>query len=254
MEIRNIEAMWSSCINAGFLFIAAVNILGDSLYSIDVRNDQSIQISTMTGQQKTKTYLALGDSYTIGERVAEKDRWPVILKEELSAQGVMLEDPQIVAVTGWTTDELMAGIEKEEVADTFDLVSLLIGVNNQYRGRDVEEYRKEYNQLLDMAVRFAGGKSSNVFVLSIPDWGATPFAKDRDQQAIAREIDIYNQVKKDETVKRYIPFIDITGISRQAKSDPELIADDGLHPSGKMYKLWVDEIMKQIPDKLGLIK
>jgi len=197
------------------------------------------------------TYLALGDSYTIGERVAEEDRWPVQLAAQLRQKGHLVKTPKIIAKTGWTTDELAAGILAENSTEKFGLVSLLIGVNNQYRGRDIEEFRVQYKELLNTAVQYADGNTDRVFVVSIPDWGAMPFAADRDQLKIAKEIDVFNSVKKDETEKLNILFIDITDISRKATKDLQLVADDQLHPSEKMYKQWVDKIL---PRAEGLLQ
>lgn len=209
--------------------------------------NQSITDKTLN---KSLTYLALGDSYTIGESVPENERWPVQLADKLSKNGVLVSSPRIIAKTGWTTDELKVGIAATNVLGTYDLVSLLIGVNNQYRGRDAEQFRTEFNGLLDQAVGFAGGNAKKVFVVSIPDWGVTPFAKGRDQAKVAKEIDAYNAIKKTETEKRGILYVDITPISRQATSDTALIANDGLHPSGKMYGLWVEQIVPVLSERL----
>lgn len=189
------------------------------------------------------TYLALGDSYTIGESVAESERWPVQLAKEMKENGVKVANPKIIARTGWTTDELKAGISAANINQTYDMVSLLIGVNNQYRGRDVEQFRGEFIGLLNQAVEFAGGDKAKVFVVSIPDWGVTPFAKNRDQQKIAQEIDAYNAVCKAEAAKMGIQYFDITPISREVVKDAALVASDGLHPSGKMYQRWVKEVI-----------
>lgn len=194
--------------------------------------------------EKKFNYLALGDSYTIGESVGESERFPVQLVKRLQADSINIEDPQIIATTGWTTDELLAAIKEKNIKDTFNIVTLLIGVNNQYRGRDAENYRGELKQLIDIAVKYAGGNKDNVFVLSIPDWGVTPFAEGKDRNKIAAEIDLYNKVKKEECEKAGIKYYDITEISRI--KDQSLTASDGLHPSGKMYGLWVDKIYGDI--------
>lgn len=183
-------------------------------------------------------YLALGDSYTIGESVGESERWPMQLAELLRQEGYATE-VTIIARTGWTTDELWEGIQAQEVEPPYDLVSLLIGVNNQYRGRDIEEYREGFIFLLDKSIEYAGGDVDHVFVLSIPDWGVTPFASSRDSKQIALEIDQFNAINREETEKAGAHYIAITPISREAVSDPSLIAGDGLHPSGKMYVEWV---------------
>ena len=190
-------------------------------------------------------YLALGDSYTVGQSVPVDDRWPVILAAELKKAGKPLATPQIIARTGWTTRNLLDALDQSPPDSTFDLVSLLIGVNNQYQGRSMEEYRVQFRQLVVKSVGYAGGDARNVFVLSIPDWGVTP-AGQGNRDHIASEIDRFNAVAKEECDKQKVIFIDITGISRQALTNPTMIADDRLHFSGKMYKLWVDEALPQV--------
>jgi lysophospholipase L1-like esterase len=184
-------------------------------------------------------YLALGDSYTIGESVEESELWPNQLARQLDGQGYQT-DVTIIARTGWTTDELWQGIQAREIAPPYDLVSLLIGVNNQYRGRDIEEYREQFVFLLNKSIEYAGGDSKRVFVLSIPDWGVTPFANGRDTAQIAKDIDLFNSVNREETERVGAHYVDITPISREAVNDPSLIAGDGLHPSGKMYTEWAE--------------
>lgn len=189
------------------------------------------------------TYLALGDSYTIGEMVTEDQRFPVQAASLLRAAGIPMEPPRIIARTGWTTDELAAAIREAGVTGPYDLVTLLIGVNNQYRGRSVEEYAPEFRGLLTQAIHFAGGHASHVIVLSIPDWGVTPFAKDRDGQKIAREIDAYNAVNQRITAELGAQYADITPSTRRAAVDAGLVAEDGLHPSGKEYEAWAKAIV-----------
>jgi lysophospholipase L1-like esterase len=184
-------------------------------------------------------YLALGDSYTIGESVDESQRWPVQLAARLREGGVDIADPQIIARTGWRTDDLDAAITSANPQGPFDLVSLLIGVNNQYQGRRVDDYRPEFEALLQRAIAFAGGQGSCVIVLSIPDWGATPFASGQDRANIARQIDAFNTVNRAASEKAGVRYVDVTPVSRRAPQEPGLIADDGLHPSGKMYAQWV---------------
>jgi len=183
-------------------------------------------------------YLALGDSYTIGESVAESDRYPVQL-----AHALKMSDPLIIAKTGWTTDELNAAIDKADPHGPYDLVTLLIGVNNQYRGRGADEYRTQFTALLQRAIGFAGGKTRNVVVISIPDWGVTPFAKDRDRAKIGREIDQFNAINREETLRAGARYVDITPESRKGATDATLVAGDGLHPSGKMYSEWTQLIV-----------
>jgi len=195
------------------------------------------------------TYLALGDSYTIGESVKPELRWPDLLVARLRARDLNVVDPIIVAQTGWTTDELAAAIDAhpELAGRKFDLVTLLIGVNNQYRGRDPEEYRTQFVQLLNRAIGFAGGDPSHVVVLSIPDWGATPFAQGRDRDRIGREIDQFNSINREETLRAGARYVDITPISRDQRS---LVAEDNLHPSGDMYRLWANSVLPEAFDAL----
>lgn len=205
---------------------------------------QNKTTSLQTSSSKNAaSYLALGDSYTIGESVAPQDRWPVQLAAVLNQKGIPMEDPRIIAKTGWTTDELMTGIEAANLSKTYDYVSLLIGVNNQYRGRSVENFEEEFVSLLDKAVEFSGNQTEKVFVLSIPDWGVTPFASTRNSEEIGAEIDAYNAVIKHQCLERNIAYFNITPISRQARSAPELLANDDLHPSGLMYSRWVTSVL-----------
>lgn len=202
-------------------------------------------------REEALSYLALGDSYTIGESVDSTERWPVQLAQGLRDAGFRVEDPVIIARTGWTTDELEAGIRAADPSGPYDLVSLLIGVNNQYRGRDPDEYRIQLRGLLEQAVSFAGNDSGRVFVLSIPDWGVMPFAVDRDSEAIAREIDHFNRIKAEEAAALGIRFVDITDISRAAAGDATLVAEDGLHPSGLQYSRWVERALPEVAALLG---
>ncbi|MFQ5794249.1 MAG: SGNH/GDSL hydrolase family protein [Candidatus Bipolaricaulia bacterium] len=199
----------------------------------------------------TVQYLALGDSYTIGERVDVNQRWPVQLAQALREHGYVVEGPIIIAQTGWTTDELMAGIQRQNVDGTFDLVSLLIGVNNQYRGRDIDGYRVDFRTFLEQAIGFAKGDTGRVIVLSIPDWGVTPYAEGRDREQIAAEIDHFNAVNREETERAGARYVDVTSVSREAARDGELIASDGLHPSGKMYAAWVRLVLPEALSALG---
>ncbi|MBA2626845.1 MAG: SGNH/GDSL hydrolase family protein [Gemmatimonadales bacterium] len=190
-------------------------------------------------------FLALGDSYTIGEAVSEAERWPVVLADQLARGGIRLGPPEIIAQTGWTTDELAAAIITARPVGPYDLVSLLIGVNNQYRGRPAEEFSRELRGLLQTASSLAGGESRRVIALSIPDWGVTPFADGRDRAAIASEIDRYNAIVCSEASQRNARFVDITGASRLAANREELTASDGLHPSAAMYADWVRLVLPE---------
>jgi lysophospholipase L1-like esterase len=194
-------------------------------------------------------YLALGDSYTIGESVPEGERWPTWLASLLEREGLQI-DVTIIARTGWTTDELWQGIQSHEIEPPYDLVSLLIGVNNQYRGYDIDEYRAQFVLLLNKSIEYAGGNPNRVMVLSIPDWGVTPYAEGRDRGVIAQKIDGFNSVNHEESHRAKVHYFDITPISRRAAGEPALTAEDGLHPSGKMYTMWAEMILPRALDIL----
>ncbi len=196
------------------------------------------------------SYLALGDSYTIGEQVSSDMNFPHQAVAMLKKQQVDVGNPVIIATTGWTTDELAASIREHNINETFSFVSLLIGVNNQYRGRTVENYREEYTQLLNKSIGFAGGKPERVFVLSIPDWGVTPFAEGRDRAKIAHEIDAYNAAKKEITLAHKCHYIEITESTRQNGHNPAYLAADGLHPSGKEYAIWAERLAAEVEKEL----
>jgi lysophospholipase L1-like esterase len=187
-------------------------------------------------------WLALGDSYTIGEGVAPDGRWPEQLAALLRARGIAIAPPHILARTGWTTDELSAAIDGEALAPSHDLVSLLIGVNDQYRGRGLDEYAAQFTALLARAIGFAGGRAGRVLVLSIPDWGVTPFGatSGRNVAAIARELDACNATAAAICAARGVAFVDITGLSRDPGAMPHMLAADGLHPSAGQYALWAE--------------
>ena len=194
--------------------------------------------------QLDKSFLALGDSYTIGEGVSFAEAFPALLIQKLKEKQLEYETPNVVAKTGWTTGELMEALEEANIQRNFDLVTLLIGVNNQYRGLSLEEYRTELRELLQRALIFASNKRENVRVISIPDWGVSPFASNRDRALISKEIDAFNAVKREETEALNILFIDITEISRTALNKDQYFAPDGLHFSKEMHLLWVEELLK----------
>ncbi|WP_375446308.1 SGNH/GDSL hydrolase family protein [uncultured Fibrella sp.] len=202
-------------------------------------------------QRRNITFLSLGDSYTIGEGVDEKDRWSVQLAGLLLERGLGADKPTIIARTGWTTDELISAIDASGNRNQYDLVSLLIGVNNQYRGQSVERYRTEFRQLVQTAIRYGKNQPTHVVVLSIPDWGASPFAANRDRPTIARQIDSFNAVARQECEKAGVAYIDITPLTRQAVSDATQFASDGLHYSGKQMKKWAE---KALPVVEGILK
>jgi lysophospholipase L1-like esterase len=193
-----------------------------------------------------KTYLSLGDSYTIGEQVLLSESFPYQTVQLLRNKNIEIAAPEIIAKTGWTTVELNAAIQQHIFLTQYDFVSLLIGVNNQYRGRSVQEYEIEFEILLKQAIVFAGNKLNHVFVLSIPDWGVTPFAADRDISTIANEIDAYNAACKKIALYHHCTFIDITTSQRADADDAEMLASDGLHPSGKEYAKWAVQLTDAI--------
>jgi len=202
-------------------------------------------ITHLQAQDIPLRYLALGDSYTIGESVTEKDRWPNQLASQLSKTNNKEVKTSIIATTGWRTDNLMNAITIAKLKDEYDLVSLLIGVNNQYQGKSIEQFATEFEELLKTSIRLAQGNKENVFVVSIPDYGFTPYGQ-KNQSKISKEIDQFNDVSKKITDQYNVRYINITDISRQGMIQPSLVASDGLHPSGAMYSLWVERIAKQI--------
>jgi len=187
-------------------------------------------------------FLALGDSYTIGESVAATNRWPNQLAKALEVEGIQT-DLTVIARTGWTVDELWQGIQADPPDGTYDLVTLLIGVNDQYRGYPADGYREDFRFLLAKAIEYAAGNPDKVVVLSIPDWGFTPFAATRDTEPISQQIDEFNAINLEETKSSGAHYVDVTEISRMAMDDLELITGDRLHPSGKMYAMWVENVL-----------
>ena len=198
-----------------------------------------------------RRFLALGDSYTIGEGVSADERWPAQLAARLGAEGSPVGDPEVVAVTGWTTDELAAGIDQAAPLGTYDLVTLLIGVNDQYRRRALHTYEAGFAMLLERAIAFAGGEPARTVALSIPDWGVSPFAAGRDRREIAREIDAFNAVARSITFARGVAWVDVTAASREAGSAPEAYVSDGLHPSATAYADWAVLVLPAALAALG---
>lgn len=194
-------------------------------------------------------YLALGDSYTIGESVPVPMRWPMQLAERLREEGIEIEEPRIIARTGWTTGELLEAMETQLNNEKFDLVSVLIGVNNQYRGLSPEDYEQDLHEIFRRAIQFSQNGAAGVFAVSIPDYGVTPFGADNEEK-IGMELDEFNRIFQKVAEEYEIDFYNITPISRRAKEDASLIATDDLHPSGKMYTLWVDLILNEVLQKI----
>lgn len=207
-------------------------------------------ISKNNGMKDQKLhYLALGDSYTIGEGVQENDRYPTILVRLLENENTLFNPPKIIATTGWTTDELQKGIaQTADLRETYDLVTLLIGVNNQYRGRSLENFKEEFTAVLDQAIAFAGGNPEQVQVLSIPDWGITPFANNRDvdKDKVAREIDQFNELKEKISNAKGVGYSDITSHYRIHGDKKDGVVADNLHPSGKIYQHWAEILKSRI--------
>jgi len=189
------------------------------------------------------TYLALGDSYTIGEGVLPEENFPNQTAQLLKG---LLARPDIIATTGWTTDELNIAIDTSKITRTYDIVSLLIGVNNQYRGRPADNFEIEFEHLLQRAIQFANNKPGHVFVLSIPDWGVTPFAEGREREKIALAIDAYNRICKAGAAKFKTQFIDITASQREDGNKEAFLTEDLLHPSGKEYAKWAKQLAEGV--------
>lgn len=194
------------------------------------------------------SYLALGDSYTIGESVEKEASFPYQLKTLLAIRGFDLSDPVIIAKTGWTTDELIAAIKEAQIKDRYDLVTLLIGVNNQYRGNSIDSYRVDFLSLLEQAISFSSKGKSNVVVVSIPDWSASPYglSSNKSNDVISAEIELFNTVNREISKSAGVKYVDITPISMRGLAEPDLLAEDGLHPSRKMYEEWVNVIFHEI--------
>jgi lysophospholipase L1-like esterase len=233
----------------GRMIVLAMIPLLISFSDCSKKTNTSTSSVTMNTNDTTKRYLALGDSYTIGQNVAENERFPAQTVALLRAQNIAIKDPHYIAVTGWTTANLMAAINSQNPQGLFDAVTLLIGVNDQYQGVDTATYRTRFNQLLNKAVELAGAKASHVFVLSIPDYSVTPFVQQADEARVRREVDLFNAINKQVTLQNNIAYVDITPSTRQAETNASLIANDGLHPSGLEYKKWAGmlaPLMKQV--------
>jgi len=227
------------------LFIATVF---QTILSCSKPNNEYMPSTIISQTDTGKTYLALGDSYTIGESVAVSDRYPVQAVKMLKANNISFQNPEIIATTGWMTADLLSAVNNHQLKNNFDLVSLLIGVNNQYQGRSQSEYNTQFTTLLQKSIQLAGNNSSHVIVLSIPDYSVTPFARGSDTAFIAKQIDSFNLINKTIAEEYKVRYINVTDESRKAAHDASLIAGDGLHFSGKEYSVWasmlVDEVKK----------
>jgi len=238
-----------------YLILASFILVGCGSGSIAKKsadgNSEKEDLSSENNDNYPKySYLALGDSYTIGERVKESERWPVQLTEALRERGYAMAAPKIIARTGWTTADLIAGINSElNVQRDFDLVSILIGVNNQYQNKPITEYEEELREIFRKAINHSKKMEAGVFAVSIPDYGVTPFGAARKDE-IGRDIDAFNKVFKRVAQEYHVDFYNITPISRTAADKPDLIAEDELHPSGLMYKYWVEDFILNVVEKL----
>jgi len=206
------------------------------------------------GQDEKWNYLALGDSYTAGQSVRKTESWPKQVIEELRNMGVDVQQFDMIAMTGWRTDDLLRAIKKEELLSKYDLITIQIGVNNQFQGKPISKYKKELQELFDF-VKSKMNRGTKVIVVSIPDYGFTPAGQRFNQEKISTELAEYNALAKQLAARYNYKFVDITPISEKGIVEPKLVANDGLHPSAKQYTLWVAEVMKQFetknPDQIG---
>jgi lysophospholipase L1-like esterase len=240
-------------INYLSLLLIGVMLLAGQCKQDDVKptrqNDKDIPGDTDTTSNNF-TYLALGDSYTIGQSITVSDRFPVQLAVVLRSEGYNIAEPKIIARTGWTTSDLLNALEAEQPSNNYDLVTLLIGVNNQYQGKPLSQYKEEFTTLLNRAVGYAQADKERVIVVSIPDYGYTPFGE-RNQPEISAELDEFNAANKEITEAAGIAYVNITPISRRGLEEPNLVASDGLHPSGRQYAKWVKLIL---PEAVKVVK
>lgn len=200
--------------------------------------------------QKHYTLLALGDSYTVGEAVLLQESFPYQTVQQLRKEGFDFAAPEIIAKTGWTTEELQNGMTNYVFSPKYDFVSLLIGVNNQYRGQEFIFYKEQFEALLNRSIELAGGKKEHVFVLSIPDYSVTPFAAEKDGDKISKEIDEYNKLKKAICIQYKVAYIDTCKSFREAGTDAALLAEDNLHPSAIEYERWAKKLAGRISKQL----
>ena len=224
-------------------FLLQFLIISTLLLSCSNMNETN---SYLNAPPKPIRMLSLGDSYTIGTSVDVEERFPAQVIALLRHRGFEVTEIELVAQNGWTSGELLAGIRSSSVQGLFDFVTLLIGVNNQFRDYDPHEYQQDFRELLRIAIVFAGGRPERVVVLSIPDWGATPFARGMDREQISQDIDLFNQIKRFETQAVGAQYVDVTLLSRDVHDDPSLMAEDGLHLSGKMYSMWAELVVEII--------
>lgn len=208
--------------------------------------------SQSNSTKKSFSYLALGDSYTIGESVKPAYRWPLQLKSAFDSSEIRLKDPRIIAKTGWRTDDMLNSAKTQLEDTTFDVVSLLIGVNNEYQGKSPVSFESEFEKCLNYSIKKSSYGKKGVFVLSIPDYGYTPFGEKK-QGSISERIDAYNDICKRICKEYDVLYINITDISRKVKEDSSLVADDGLHPSAEQYSLWVERAVLEVSEMISLL-
>lgn len=225
--------------------ISGLVVFAIILFIIGCKSQSNPQLPSQTTppeNNQSLSYLALGDSYTIGESVPDNKRWPVQLAGILRNNGIAIDDPRIIAKTGWTTLDLTEAIDDNELNPPYDFVSLLIGVNDQYGGLNFEKYHDRFRYLLKKSIELADGQNDHVLVVSIPDYSVTPFGQARDPEKISRELKKYNATNKSIAENLDVHYVNITPVSQEAVNDESLIASDELHPSGKMYNQWVEKI------------
>lgn len=234
-------------LHSTLIIVALCSFIQQRAISLTYHTNMNSQDSTAG---HTLNYLALGDSYTIGEAVAADHSYPYQLAVALNKKGQRISSPTIIAKTGWRTDELIQGIANANLSQKFNIVSMLIGVNNQYQNIDTAIYRTEFVQLLKTCIAFAKDNKHHVFILSIPDWGVTPFANGRNLEKIAEQIDDYNRINKEESKKAGVNYVNITSLYRDIGDDPAYLSSDKLHPSAKMYEKWAKLLASAIANQL----
>ena len=217
---------------------------------INTNSGSSVEQIVVKETAAPRSFLALGDSYTIGESVLSSERFPVQTVKYLQDQGINFSDPEIIAKTGWTTGNLLSALAAAPTKSPYDIVTLLIGVNNQYQHRTEQEYADEFLTLLNKAIQYTGINKRRVIVLSIPDYGVTPFADGSEKATIAKEIDAFNAINKTISNHAGVNYLDITASTRLAVNDLSLVANDGLHPSGREYKVWAEGLLPIIKTAL----
>lgn len=229
-------------------YLAFIKVVFISVFSICF---SQFSISQTESDSDTLSYLALGDSYTIGESVKPKDRWPNQLKSALDTTNFKIKKARIIAKTGWRTDDMLSNAKKQLSDSTFDIVSLLIGVNNEYQGKSPKSFESEFEECLKYAINKSKHGKKGVFVLSIPDYGYTPFGEKK-QKTISSRIDAYNEICKRISEEYEVVFINITDISRRVKENEGLVAHDDLHPSAEQYRLWVERAVDEVVRMISL--